>query len=346
MSYEQGSYEIAEGASSTIKVVLSADPERDVNIPITVIAQGGASSTDYTVSNESVEFQPGATSSTFTFEVSQDSVDDDGESVLLGFRDLPPGVTTGTYDTTTVTIIDDDDPIVSVSYEKDSYEVAEGSRVTVKVTLSADPERTVLIPITTTNRGGAFNTDYSIFRNSAEFQPGDTSRTLTFLAVQDFFNDDDESVLLGFRDLPDGVTEGTHTTTTVTIIDDDDGDPAFNVGKLGAFWARTDAESGNLLIGTCSGLETFRIIWGAREDLRGADEWDAHVTKYGGMSLVSHSFRESPGFASGHYEMNGTARMEGEGHLSNPCARVVRQRWLGRVVASRWAVLSGEPGIG
>ena len=43
----------------------------------------------------------------------------------------------------TVTVIDDDVPSVTVSFEKGSYTVEEGSTVTVKVTLSADPERAV-----------------------------------------------------------------------------------------------------------------------------------------------------------------------------------------------------------
>ena len=137
VSFEQDSYEVAEGASSTITVVLSEDPQRDVTIPIKSCEDGGATCTDYKIVNDSVEFQPGATSSTFTFEAFQDSDNDDGESVLLEFGDLPPGVTAGMHPETTVTIIDDDDPVVSVSFEKDSYDVVEGSSVSVKVTLSA-----------------------------------------------------------------------------------------------------------------------------------------------------------------------------------------------------------------
>ncbi len=221
VSFEQDSYEVAEGASSTITVVLSEDPQRDVTIPIKSCEEGGATCTDYKIVNDSVEFQPGATSSTFTFEAVQDSDNDDGESVLLEFGDLPPGVTEGMHPETTVTIIDDDDPIVSVSFEKDSYDVAEGGSVSVNVTLSADPERDVTIPITLTGQGGASSTDYTPVNGSVEFQPGATSSTFTFEAIQDSDIDGGESVLLEFGDLPVGVTAGMHTTTTVSITDDD-----------------------------------------------------------------------------------------------------------------------------
>ena len=566
VSYEQDSYEVAEGASSTIKIVLSDDPLRNVTIPITVIELGGASSTDFTVASELVEFQPGATSSTLTFTAVQDSVDDDGESVRLGFGDLPPGVTAGTDATTTVTIIDDDDtfaeitieasrseyvaglgsltftlsrtgdtsaaldvtigfiqeqpwlslipgsvafaaeeatttltfsqsdfssrvtqsgtltatvnpvtgydtsnamvsvsvisqegpaitvsfeeteysvaedvgkfgPIlvakaapgvpyveefrvsvsasaidasspddysayseiltfvptdfaevngslvgkvaailtivddetyeedeqfglalesvlgasteiglldpngdscnficrdhypvtivdddgnaVAVSYEESAYSVDEGGSTTIKVVLSEDPERTVVVPLTAVEQDGATPSDYSGVYAWVEFQPGDISTTFTFAAVQDFDNDDGESVRLGFGDLPAGVTLGAYATTTVSIIDDDDGDPAFNVGTLGAFWTHTDGADGNLLpIGDCNGPGSFLIIWDAREDGRGADEWAAHIISHGGMSAVSYSFKESDAFPPGSYEMNGTVNMDGEGSLT------------------------------
>ena len=42
VSFEEASYSVAEGSSSDVTVMLSADPKRTVTIPITDIAQGGA----------------------------------------------------------------------------------------------------------------------------------------------------------------------------------------------------------------------------------------------------------------------------------------------------------------
>ena len=69
---------------------------------------------------------------------------------------LPAGVTEGTTNESVVSINDDDLPAdVDVEFEQSSYTVAEGGTVTVKVTLSEDPERTVTITITKTDQGGA-----------------------------------------------------------------------------------------------------------------------------------------------------------------------------------------------
>ena len=44
-------------------------------------------------------------------------------------------------------------PEVTVQFSQDSYTVAEGGTQSVTVTLSADPERTVVIPIDDSGRG-------------------------------------------------------------------------------------------------------------------------------------------------------------------------------------------------
>ena len=194
-SFGQGSYTVVEG--STVTVTLSADPERSVTIPITKANQGTTSPGDYSGVPANVTFNSGDTEETITFSATQDTVDDDGESVKLTFgSSLPTGVTKGSTDEAIVSITDDDVPSVTVSFEQDSYTVAEGSTVNIKVKLDGDPERTVTIPITATDQNGASGVDYSGVPASVTFVPGDTEETITFSATQDTVDDDGESVKL------------------------------------------------------------------------------------------------------------------------------------------------------
>ena len=221
VSFEQPSYTVGEGNSVTVKVTLSADPERTVTIPLLRVNQGGASSSDYSDVPTEIEFNSGDTEKTFTFTAASDSDNDDGESVRVSFGTLPDQVSAGTYSVATVSITDDDVPSVTVSFEESSYSVTEGNTVTIKVVLSADPERTVTIPLTKTNQGGANASDYSV-PSSVVFNSGDTEKEITFSATQDTANDDGESVKLGFNNtLPTGVTVGSTDETTVSITDDD-----------------------------------------------------------------------------------------------------------------------------
>ena len=243
VSFGQATYSAPEGNHVTVTVSLSADPERTVEIPLTSTEQGGATSADYLGGPASVTFSAGDTEKQFNFSAVQDAVDDDGESVKLGFGDLPARVSAGAPATTTVTIADDDDPAVMVRFGAASYSVAESDEpsttnvaeheVEVTVTLSANPERQVVVPLTTTNQGGASTNDYSGVPANVTFTTGETSKSFTFRATADAVDDDGESVQLGFGGtLPTGVSVGTPATAAVSITDDDD--PAVTVSFGGS----------------------------------------------------------------------------------------------------------------
>ena len=113
---------------------------------------------------------------------------------------------------TTISITDDDDPGVTVSFGASTYTAAEGGTATVTVTLSADPERTVEVRITAANQNGATAADYSGGAGHGDLQRrGDMEahhlprrpRTPTTMTR--------ESVKLAFGALPTGVTAGRPT---------------------------------------------------------------------------------------------------------------------------------------
>ena len=231
VSFGQASYSVAESDDTTtttvaeheveVTVTLNADPERQVVIPLTTTLQGGAGTGDYTGVPTNLTFASGETTKSFTFSATADGVDDDGESVRIGFGGLPARVSAGSPSTATVSIADDDDPAVTVSFGQATYTVAEGTDVTVVLRLSADPERTVEVPLLKVNQGGATSGDYSGVPASVTFQSGDTEATFEFSAASDSANDDGESVKLSLGALPTRVSAGTHSATTVTITDDD-----------------------------------------------------------------------------------------------------------------------------
>ena len=131
-------------------------------------------------------------------------------------------MTAGTTTETTVSITDDDDPQVTVSFGAGGYTVPEGGTQSVTVELSADPERTVVIPLVATGEGGADAADYTV-PTGVTFDSGEMSKTITFTAAQDDEDDDDESVRLSFGAMPDPrVNPGATDEATITIDDDDD----------------------------------------------------------------------------------------------------------------------------
>ena len=221
VSFGAAAYTVTEGGTVDVTVTLNADPERTVTIPLTKTDQGGASSADYSGVPANVTFVPGDTEETINFSATEDTLNDDGESVKLTLGNLPAGVSAGNTDEAVVTITDDDAPSVEVSFEQGAYTIAEGSAVPVKVILSEDPERTVTVPLTKTDQGGASSADYSGVPLTLTFNSGVTEAEITFFAASDSENDDGESVKLGFGALPTGVSAGTTNETVVSITDDD-----------------------------------------------------------------------------------------------------------------------------
>ena len=257
VQYEHSGYAIPEGNSTNIKVKLDADPERDLTIPITKANQGGASNSDYSGVPANLTFAAGDTEQEFTFTTTDDSVDDDGESVLLGYGTLPTGVTVDTNNEATVSITDDDDPIITASFGQAAHTVAESDdtstadaaehQATITVTLSADPERTIAIPLITAGQGGANADDYSGVPDNVTFDAGETEQSFVFTATHDTLDDDGESVKITLGSMPDNRVSGTSPTETVISITDDD-DPNVSASFSAATYSVGEGSSVTITI--------------------------------------------------------------------------------------------------
>ena len=219
-------YNVTEGSSTTIRVTLSRALQQQVTIPLTTTHQNGADSGDYSGVPTSLTFGNNETVKTFSLATTDDTADDDNESVQLAFGSLPSSVSAGPMTSTTVAILDND---FIINFGAATYSVTEGAATTVRVTLSSAPQQQVTIPLTATHQDGASSGDYSGVPASLTFGSTETAKTVSFAATNDTADDDDESVQLGFGTLPSGVYAGTVDSTTVSITDLDitvDLDPA------------------------------------------------------------------------------------------------------------------------
>ena len=224
VSFGAATYSVAEGGTVDVTVTLDVAPEREVTIPITTTDQGGAGVDDYSGVPASLTFGAAETEKSFTFSATQDGVDDDGESVKLAFGTLPDGVTAGTTNTATVSILQADAPSssIQVQFSSSSYSATEGGdNAQVTVLLSSPPQSTVNIPLTAEGGDGATEDDWSGVPASLTFSPGDTSQTFTVIATDDDVEDDGEMVHLVLGTLPEGFAAGEPAMATITLMNDD-----------------------------------------------------------------------------------------------------------------------------
>ena len=111
---------------------------------------------------------------------------------------------------------------LEVSFGESAYSVDEGGTVEVTVRLGGGvPGRQVTVPLSAEGAGGATAADWSGVPENVTFGALQTSHTFTLTATDDADADAGESVELGFGTPLDGVTAGTPSAATVTIVDDD-----------------------------------------------------------------------------------------------------------------------------
>ena len=243
------------GTSAEVEVRLSEDPRRRVEIPIETANQGGTSSDDYSGVPGNVVFDSGETRKAFTVTATDDTADDDGESVVISFGQLPSGTRAGSPSSITVSLADNDggtggddenrggagsgggnsgggssggdgggnggggSSATQVSFTAAGYEVREGAEIEITVMLGAARSSAVEVPIVAVNSERVSEVDYSGVPETIAFAAGEATRTFTFSAQRDELFEHDQTVELSFGALPRGLRAAEPATSVVTIID-------------------------------------------------------------------------------------------------------------------------------
>ena len=218
VSFGAVNYTATEGGSSaTVIVNLRQRMSAAVTIPLTTQHLGGATAADYTVIPASVRFPSGQTWRTFTVRATDDSVDDDGESLSIGFGTLPSGVALGSRTTTTVAL-DDNDGSRQVVLEFDTnihytIELRESNSLS-RITMSLDrtPLRTLTIPLVVMHVGGATEADYTGIPASVTFGANDRKASISMRAIPDEEREIGEGLRIAFGTLPPSVRSWGHET--------------------------------------------------------------------------------------------------------------------------------------
>ena len=229
------SYAAAEGGSAAVEVRLSGDPEREVEIPLTVQSAGGAVAGDYTVSAQRLTLNSGRQTAQVTVTAVDDAVDDDGESVELGFGELPAGVTAGSPGTAEVSLGDDDERGVTVSERE--LTVLEGGSNVYTVELASEPTMAVTVAV-----GVPGGTDVAASPRALTFTAvtWDTAQTVTVRAEEDADALADAAVSVTHAASGGDYGAVTGPAVTVTVVENDT--PALSIA--GASGAESAGELG------------------------------------------------------------------------------------------------------
>jgi hypothetical protein len=209
--------------SFTVEVQLSIESSKDITVPFNL---GGSATlgADYTIDSNQYDIPPGDLTASIEIKVIADLVDDDvegDETITLMMGPGPPtNARKGTPFKHTITITSDAmPPSVYFSPGSQTSDDVVSGKLTVKVLLSAAASDPVTVPFSL-NGTATRDLDYSIIGNSVTIPAGGAGTTIQVTLYQDAMDEDDETIEINMG-VPINAIEGSPSSHTITIIDDD-----------------------------------------------------------------------------------------------------------------------------
>ena len=209
---------LAEGANVTLRVTLDLAFDRETTIQI-VIAGDTATTDDYRINDNLVEFPPGSTYAETTLVVIDDGQVELDETIILRLEadnkqiiDDRPGARL------TLTIEDNDVP-VAISFRENAYTISEGTTTTI--ILEADPPPVVetQISLTTISETTVSDGDYELSPTIITFKPDQSTASFEVLIMDDVVIQSTRKLSLSFDPLDANATRGAVSQTVISVRD-------------------------------------------------------------------------------------------------------------------------------
>jgi uncharacterized protein (TIGR03118 family) len=131
-----------------------------------------------------------------------------------------------------------------IQFATDTFAIGEGSgHIDITIIRAGDASGTATVNVNTYDESqlnhGSQKSDYEIALSKVTFNPGETSKTVRVLIVNDIFDENDETVNLALSNaFGAGVGLGSPNAATLTILDNDTGAPATNPVDDSTFFVR------------------------------------------------------------------------------------------------------------
>jgi len=247
----------AEDAANDGQFTISLDSgTAERNITVSYAVSGTArNGTDYTTVSGTATINAGAGSTTVDVTVTDDSVAECDETVILTLTGTSCGSIDTAASTATVTISDD---VPEISINANDASAAESAANDGQFTISLDSgtaERNITVSYSIA--GTATNgTDYTTVSGTATIAAGTGSTTVNVTVTDDSLAECDETVILTLTGASCGTIDSAASTDTVTISDDE---PEISISATDPAAAESAANDGQFTIALDSGTAERNI---------------------------------------------------------------------------------------
>ena len=228
-------------SSTSVNIGVTLNQSSGSTITVDYAVSGGTatgSGTDYTLASGTLTFNPSDTSENIAVTVEDDSLDEDNETIQMTLSN-PVNADLGATTAHTYTINDNDDA-PTVTFDISSSSGSESiTPVNRTVSLSAQSGLTVTVDYSLGGSATGSGTYYTLASGTLTFTPGQTSKNLSIVVVNDTADEPSETIQITLTN-PANSSLGAISTYTYTINDNDDAPTvAFTAGSAGNSEAAT-----------------------------------------------------------------------------------------------------------
>ena len=247
-----------EAGSVALTVQRTGGSDGEVTVDYTTVPGTAIAGTDYTTTAGTLTFADGETSKTVNVTILNDTEIDPGESFTFVISNAQGGATLGTTTSTTVNIVDDEQPgTLAFSQATASVNEDDGT-LTITVVRTGGSDGAVTVNYATSNGSATAGDDYTANSGTLTFADGETSKDIELQIIDDISIESNETLTVTLSSPSGGASLGTPAVMTVTIIEDDvPGTLAFSAGTASI---SEDGGSVTLVVSRTSGNDGIVTI--------------------------------------------------------------------------------------
>jgi len=214
--------ESEDAGTATITVVRNGGTVGAVSVDYESADSLALDGEDYTATSGTLNFADGVAIQTFTVPISQDTLVEGNEGLLLSLSNPTGGAGLGPIDLAALTILNVAELVAEIDFSLPSYRVNEvdGMR-TVEVVRSKVLDTAVSVDVVTSDGTATAGADYTHTSVTLNFAVDEVSKTFDIPILDDALAEGAEKVILSLENLSAGALRGTIFKSEVRILDDE-----------------------------------------------------------------------------------------------------------------------------
>lgn len=222
IEYELENYDVNESeANANITVVRSGGSNGEVTVDYQISAGTALEGEDYTAKDGTLIFADGETSKSFTIDINDDELNEDGETINLLLSNPSGGASIGNNATSLLTIGKSDIP-GKIQFTDVTYNVYETDN-TANITLEHIEGFDCAVKVIYETADGTATTgeDYNSVSGVVYFNVNENQKDFSIPIINDDIVEGSETIILTLSDPAGGSELGSNNPATLTIIDDE-----------------------------------------------------------------------------------------------------------------------------